>query len=101
MSTTTVLIILTAMAYMFCGLVLFLATAVGAVRKNTPLRLSIAVSLFVLSPLTILWAKVFLPLIGATIVGCIIASVGIYVKTLLGPLKERIIANINSPDKEE
>lgn len=91
---STVIGVLMFLGYVFGAFFLLVSSVIGFVNTKKLRGLSFALALFVLLPLSLLWAKIVIPLVGLTVLGYGIVSLGMWIRTQLFVWKDQLIEEI-------
>ena len=91
---STVIGVLMFLGYVFGAFFLLVSSVIGFVNTKKLRGLSFALALFVLLPLSLLWAKIVIPLVGLTVLGYGIVSLGMWIRTQLFVWKDQQIEEI-------
>ena len=91
---STVIGVLMFLGYVFGAFFLLVSSVIGFVNTKKLRGLSFALALFVLLPLSLLWAKIVIPLVGLTVLGYGIVSIGMWIRTQLFVWKDQQIEEI-------
>ena len=91
---STVIGVLMFLGYVFGAFFLLVSSVIGFVNTKKLRGLSFALALFVLLPLSLLWAKIVIPLVGLTVLGYGIVSLGMWIRTQLFAWKDQLIEEI-------
>ena len=97
----TVVIVLMLFAYFVSALVLLGPSVWGVVSTRKMKALLVALSLFVLPPLALLWAKIVLPILLLVFLGYAIVSVGMFVRTQLFKWRDQLLEEIRKNLEKE
>ena len=93
---STILCALIFLGYVFGAFFLLVSSIIGYVNTKKLRGLSFALALFVLLPLSVLWAKVIIPLVGLTVLGYGIVLLGMWIRSQLILWKDRLIEEIKN-----